>query len=606
MTKITWKAPLLASSIALALAGCSDDGSSNSSSDGGSEPIQFSGLTTPVNITFTSTDGEQLEDVTFTIDSNELEVQGAEEDDERYVQEQAAVSISRASNGQVDAISFKIVASAEDHFSNSATIEMPAIADVNSPNDIVGNYTITLTPKEPQGEEIAASFAEETIEASDDGKVAEAITITTPPASDGAANQQAMAGASAELDIPVGTTLLDSDGNPVTGEIKASVVHYSNEPVDNFDELGATSALDAFPGGLSPNGVLDEDGNELGDIAFISAGFTAIEISNEEGQVVKDMQGAPVNLTMNIPQDTINPETGAKVQPGETIPLWSYDELEGQWKAEGTATVGALDPETGTYPITKEITHLSYYNFDWYGTERCNLKLNVVNQNGEDNDTRLGLVLRRPGGGYSLTTIMNRYDGFDTLILNRVPDVIAGNKVQGDIAFFDPQDPTNKNLLTAAHDGNGQAVPVVNGLLTTSLCDFGDGELTVNTADIPEPVDATVNFIAQCGDDDDNDDIKGYFYAYSNIDGKLRYLSSGYADDDGAELDDLYPGKSYVLRGYVYNEDIGFQSLGEKEFVASVDDNVFTFTYQREDDECGTGATGSGSGSGGSNGGAGG
>nr|WP_086939564.1 hypothetical protein [Thaumasiovibrio occultus] len=600
MRKITWKTTLLASSIALALTACNSDESSGSASSS-NEPVQFAGLKTPVNITFTDPDGQPLEDVTFTIDNDELEVQGADEDDDEYLQEELAVSISRSSIDQVDAINFKIVATADDYLTNSAEIELPALANVLDDAEVVGEYRIVLTPKSTDNAEFAAQSDEELFEADDDGMIAQDINLITPETSANAAQNQAMAGASATLNIPAGTTLLDSDGNPVKGQITANVVHYSNEPGDSEDK----SALNALPGGLSPNGVVDEFGATI-DVAFISAGYTAIEVTNEQGQVVKSVEGGNVNLAMKIPQDTINPVTGTQITTGDEVPLWGYDSTTGNWQEEGSAQVGELDTTAGTYTISKEIDELNYYHFNWYGIERCEVEVDVLNNMGGSNDVRLGIHVHRAGGGYQITDIMD--DDFDELELEDLPFLIGENNqpIELELSLFDPQFPDNTQLLQSAVDKYGNTLLPVNGVLTANLCDLDGGTITVDTQELPDDVEAEVRFVTQCVDGSNREQIEGYYHAYSKIDGNLQFIGGGYADEDGDELEDLYLGRTYLLRGYAYSEDIGYQLLGEQEFTASAEENEFVFVYNRWDGECGTGATGSGSGSGGSNGGVGG
>lgn len=74
---------------------------------------------------------------------------------------------------------------------------------------------------------------------------------------------------------------------------------------------------------------------------------------------------------MGIPSDTYNPETGATVQPGDVIPVWSYNEDTGEWKLE---TWNGLVEATGNpdaYLVRYNPEHLSWWNLDWFLSDYC-------------------------------------------------------------------------------------------------------------------------------------------------------------------------------------------------------------------------------------------
>ncbi|WP_413700003.1 hypothetical protein ACLKMH_22270 [Psychromonas sp. KJ10-10] len=124
-----------------------------------------------------------------------------------------------------------------------------------------------------------------------------------------------------------------------------------------------------------------------------------MEINDENGNKVKDFS-APVDINIQISADTINPDTGVAIQPGDTIPTWSYDETTGKWSAESTVTVGSdLNTTTNTYTATMSVDHLSYWNLDWhYSSCPANpLNINFENATGELNSVPFTIELKRRG-----------------------------------------------------------------------------------------------------------------------------------------------------------------------------------------------------------------
>ncbi len=164
--------------------------------------------------------------------------------------------------------------------------------------------------------------------------------------------EELKSGASATIIIPKGTILKDKDGNVLTGDVKTRVTYFNPQEEES---------LNSFPGGFSVN-----TGTERG--SFVTAGFVAIDMTVNGTSV--DQFGQGVDIQISIPADLTNPETGTKLAPGDKIPLWSYDEVNGEWTKEGEVTVpGALAKTTNgksLYRVSTTINHLSYWNLDWF------------------------------------------------------------------------------------------------------------------------------------------------------------------------------------------------------------------------------------------------
>jgi hypothetical protein len=152
-----------------------------------------------------------------------------------------------------------------------------------------------------------------------------------------------------------GTMMSDRNGNQLNGELSATLVHF---------DPAVESTLDAFPGGL------DVTTNEESGY-FISAGFIALEITDESGRKAENFENESLDIEMIINPEIINPETSIPIQTGDEIPLWSYDIETGIWSFEKNIIV--QDGQNG--PMVKtHLEHLSYWNLDWFSTATCRRK----------------------------------------------------------------------------------------------------------------------------------------------------------------------------------------------------------------------------------------
>lgn len=158
-----------------------------------------------------------------------------------------------------------------------------------------------------------------------------------------------------KITIPTGTSFLDADGKVIiANKLTAKVIHY-----------GTTSeeSLSAFPGGFYADNAIGADGLPInGGVFFKTAGFLAIDLVAGD----KEVKGftKPVDIEMEIENTLINPTTGLQVKENETIPLWSLNNETGQWRNEGTASF--VKNSVGKLIAKAQISHLSYWNFDWY------------------------------------------------------------------------------------------------------------------------------------------------------------------------------------------------------------------------------------------------
>ncbi|UTV29478.1 hypothetical protein [Photobacterium atrarenae] len=578
------------------LAGCSDsDGISKKTDPTPTPPPAAKTIVNPVSLIFQSIDTGVLTDqeITFTLRGEQVQylfVQGADENTDKaeansksYTAKSGTVQISRVDGASVNEFTLELHATSPGFFATGKNILIPA-QSAGVAGKEGASYDVFFTPLVPSNDEAPIAAAQETISSDNGGAVDREITIATPPPADPDSDQaKAMANTKVEMKIPVGTQLLDAAGDPVTGTVTANIVHFSNEPNGNASN---ESVLDAFPGGLEPDIILDANGDEdpaLAGGGFISAGFTAIQLQNEQGDTVAQFD-QPITLTFDVPADTINPETKAKIKTGETIPVWSYDETTGRWKAEGEGTVGDLNAETNTFTLTKNITHLSYYNLDYFWGSRCYADIKLEEVNGNDYNPRV--IFTRAGGGWSKSQYIW---GMGKHTFARIPADGAG-KLQV-VSRSNYRD----GLIKSVTHKNGTAIAVANdGSITHNFCDLDGSTIKIES---PETRTLNVSLESKCLDTGETKVQPGVVEVYSQ--NMRRYFGTVTPAIDSAASIRLVRA-AYKLKGTIYTEKFGNQQV-DQNVVVNKDTSV-TLTFPI--DKCGTttGTTGTTGASGGSGG----
>ncbi|MCK9616204.1 MAG: hypothetical protein M0R21_00035 [Lentimicrobiaceae bacterium] len=248
------------------------------------------------------------------------------------------VSKSKAPS-QSDPIEFTLVCTTSDYLSTS----YPVIITETSHGNITINMVAMANPPEGVVTQVNHDISV------NNGLVSQTTVVTSPTIP--SINTRAA------LTIPENAILKDASGTALQGTLTTSLVYFSN--------LDATS-LASFPGGGLMANV--NTGVENTDGMFFSAGFVAIDIQDASGRVAKTIEGTPLQLDMEISDQTFNPITNAPVQPGDTIQLWSYEPTTGQWTLEGSAAIGGTRSNLN---ITASLHHLSWYNWDWFISYGC-------------------------------------------------------------------------------------------------------------------------------------------------------------------------------------------------------------------------------------------
>lgn len=422
------------------------------------------------------------------------------------------------------------------------------------------NYWIEIVPKSEKAEE-ATTFAEERVDL--DGHVTSSqVDVATVSKDDSTDGGKILDGATAKLSIPAGTGFIGEDGQPFTplGEVSVSMMLFSADPKGLADD--ENNPLYLFPGGLSPEGFdgeLPSDITSPDSVTFISAGFVAIEIGDESGNKVSSFDGEGVTLAFEVPKSTINPQTGEPLSLDDgTIPIWSYTDSTGKWRYEGDAVIE--QENENTFTVSKPITHLSYYNLDWYGQDRCQLDVDVVDANGDPNNQKLRLSFAKAGGGWAYKP-SGWGDDPEKLNINRVP-AFAGH--------FDLLDSQGNSLL-ASIEVDGEVIEVADGSEGLDLDDFcfsvsSDStksfKATLNIVNPPR-IDIETGLSLVCPIDETKTQTvdSGYYYLYSGY----SYESSGEVNGDSITFSNLVEDGLYRL--YYY----GGQTWAQVEFTAKAD-----------------------------------
>lgn len=212
-----------------------------------------------------------------------------------------------------------------------------------------------------------------------------------------ATDPEANTNTTAEIIIPSGTKFYNESGAELTGQVIGRVTYFNPEDA---------ASLRSFPGGFSVS-AKNEDG-VMEEIEFITAGFTAIDFT-VGGTPVESFSQA-VTVGIEIPSGTINPATGNPLAPGDVVPMWSFNEVTGEWKWEKDLIVPVANVQSGVIKVSnKEVTHLSYWNLDWryYGDPYCRIGT-TFNLTGECFD-KYAVWLRRMDGKGVLMSNGNRY-----------------------------------------------------------------------------------------------------------------------------------------------------------------------------------------------------
>lgn len=442
----------------------------------------------------------------------------------------------------------------------SKTIQVRASKDGYLSN----NLPITITAGEVVNDEIVITK----IPTGADDEVVEGITATSEKDID-----------ITTTPVTVSTPVVNVAGEPVVSKTSVTiqedpgavaadgVTRLSNKievVVAQFDS-DETGSLDAFPGGLSvsianpdtlaadgPDALDDADDTSEGEISdgevvFESAGFTAIEVRDENGNVAKTFE-KPITVKTKVDGTIVNPDTGELMAVGDRIPIWSFEASTGKWSYDQIGTVQS--DGSGGLEVVYDITHLSYYNLDFHYGRKCNTNLTFVNNNGGANPYMSVRLRKVTGGRFNGWTRTRPYPGDEQLTLANAP------------AFA-----VNMTLTDA--NGNPVAITAIDGKEPgpVRLCSNG-AQHTINfTAPAMQYAEVEATTSIYCSNDSAVADtpVEGsnvWIYRKQEPYRWYRYLKSGRTGVDGSSKFSL-PLGDYRVAIRDYNTTAGYQYLSQ-------------------------------------------
>lgn len=256
---------------------------------------------------------------------------------------------------------------------------------------------------------------------------------------------------SARITIPAGTIMRDKDNAALSGTIATTLAYFN--PLD-------PDATQAFPGGFS----VETASN--GSIVFTTGGFISLEMAKEGSNRAVKTFDTPITLTLEMPDGVLNDDDNP-VNPGDQVPIWSYDTETGAWTLEGNA-VAQLNG-SGKIEVNYPVTHLSYWNIDWYRGS-CTLGATI---NVSSNIECLG---------YKWVTIRTAQG---QLISQGYQNMANGNTIRLIGA------PTNKAIVVRVFENPNSLAPI--GQLSIPNACSGTHNITVNSASTGAQVSLIVN-----------------------------------------------------------------------------------------------------------------
>lgn len=320
----------------------------------------------------------------------------------------------------------------------------------------------------------------------------------------------------AELTIAPGTQVRDAAGNTINAaNVSTQIVHFGTDQM--------TSLL-SFPGGFTPQNV-----NRNGTVtegAFVTAGFVAIDMQ-AGGKEVKSFS-KPIEVKIGISDDFVNPDNNQKLQPGDEIPTWSYENSTGEWKEEGVAKVSTN--AAGKLIATFTATHLSYWNLDYFYSlgPVCNRYYTQIKVNS------------------NVTSYQSGYQGF----------LYAGNQVlngynfdvtNGAVSYI--INPRRANMKVKVMDMTKYPAKPVGETALFNPCAVTTVPINLSLPAPPPPITVDIDFTAKCSGKDVNIKPSAWLFLYEPTGGWYGGYTYGYMQS-GKTTVTVKEGKEYFVYAY--------------------------------------------------------
>ena len=189
-------------------------------------------------------------------------------------------------------------------------------------------------------------------------------------------------GTNSEVSLPNGTkvkfdgSFKDASGNAYSGNVQVSLYHL--KPTNTY-------LSELMPGSLLAS-------NASGEARVLETlGMLHVELTGSAGEKLNLANGHTAEISLDIDASQLGTSP-------TTIPLWSFDEANGIWKEEGTAT------RVGNKYIGN-VSHFSWWNCD-APFQQCNLTV-TVNNSANLPISNVKVTIRRPSQTYAVPGITN-------------------------------------------------------------------------------------------------------------------------------------------------------------------------------------------------------
>lgn len=343
------------------------------------------------------------------------------------------------------------------------------------------------------------------------------------------------------ITIQDGTQMLDANGNAISASsLQTKAIHFGT---------GTSASLAAFPGGLTAPDAIGKDGNPIaGGVTFITGGLLSLRMQAGGTEVKKFSK--PLQVSMEMNSNVVNPGTNQAVASGDSIPVWSLNEQTGQWKYE---SMGVVKPDAnGKLAVNFEAAHLSCWNLDWWWSQfgsyqTCNVPLKVI-------------VHADPSycaGNFEITleTKNNCYLGalHGTPLYNGFECTFANLPV------------IEQAKIVITNNANGK---IVAETPLFKPCTQGTIEVTLGVPPLPDVVNVNLNVGGKCINRTAGFNINGWFYFYLAATGPLADKVLVYVKDGKCSLK-LLNGATYTIEACYDFRDYTAVGVFEK--------NNFTF-----------------------------
>ncbi len=319
------------------------------------------------------------------------------------------------------------------------------------------------------------------------------------------------------------------NGTPYTDQVLVAA--------KRIDPTTANGQLE-MPGDLRAK---DKDGKEM---TLASYGMMAVELTDNSGNLLQVADGQTVDMTFEVP-------TSLVANAPSDIPLWYFDEDNGEWKEEGTATLSG-----NTYQ--GQVGHFSFWNCD-ANFPRVYFEARFINDSGQPL-VNAWISIELPNGSRRMA--MTTQDGW------------VGGEVMANATM---------KLYIQSEFGCGYSIQYIMDFTTTNL-DVNLGDITVT---LNPPI--TYTLTGTLVDCNDNPVSNGYIHIHA-IPWYFQYNT--FVNSDGTfslEYTTCTAIDSVYLMGYDYDNLeqsalLGYDltagtDLGNVKACGTVIDEYVTYNY---------------------------